>query len=797
MLTNVHFIGLGGIGMSALARIVLQRGGNVQGSDLKSSTLLNELAKEGAIVHIGHSKEAALGATTVVFSSDVKKDNVEFTFAKEMGLHLLHRSEMLDLLMQGKRPLLVTGTHGKTTTTALLASVLVEAALDPSFVIGGIHRGWQTNGRAGTGEYFVAEADESDGSFLRTPSYGAIITNLGSDHLDYWKSEEKLNAAFELFAANTAKYLFWCGDDPRLKRIVKSGTSYGFERTNQLQILSWKPIDTGTQFSLLWQGRLYSEIELRLFGRHNVLNGAAVFGLALQLGVEEAVIRKAFLEFSGTGRRFEFKGCVQGIDVYDDYGHHPTEIATTIGALRARIREKRLIAVFQPHRYTRVRDLSEQFLHCFQNADLVVMTDIFSAGEEPIEGVSSAALYSKMREKLGSKLFFFPRAHLELGVANLLQPHDVVLTLGAGDVTHAGLKILEFLRERLPKLKVAVLFGGTSSEHAVSLMSTRTIIEGLDRSLYDVTLFGLTREGEWIMGKDALEKLEQNFRFTSGAPKITADILQELTSSDIAIPVFHGQQGEDGMIQGFLDTLHVPYVGADYRASALCMQKTWTKHIAVLAGVPTTPYFELNHFEYVQNPAQLLQTIDDRFSYPIWLKPVHLGSSIGVIRVERPEEVAAAAETIFKLDDVMIVEKEIRCREIEYSILGNEYIRVALPGEIAKEGIFHAYEKKYGPTASKTLVPAPISEMQRQIGESLAIAVYQKTGCKGLARIDFFLDADGHFWLNEINPFPGFTQQSAFPIMWAASGLPISKLCDELLILGLHSHRRLGEIRGR
>jgi UDP-N-acetylmuramate--alanine ligase len=783
--------------MSALARILLQRGSAVQGSDLKASSLLEELQKEGANVSIGHRKEAIQEAKMVVYSSDVKSDNIEMLYAKEASLPLLHRSEMLDLLLQGKRPLLVTGTHGKTTTTALLTSVLMEAGLDPSFVIGGIHRRWRTNGRAGTGDYFIAEADESDGSFLRTPSYAAIITNLENDHLDYWKTEEKLDAAFSQFAERAQEHLLWCGDDRRLQQVIHRGISYGFEPQNELRILSWETIETGIRFSLAWKGALYPQVELRLFGRHNALNGAAVFGLALQLGIEESIVRKAFSEFAGTARRFEFKGSAHAIDLYDDYGHHPTEIAATISALRCRIREKRLIAIFQPHRYTRVQNLFNAFLTCFEKADLVIMTDIYSAGEAPIEGISSASLYSKMREKLGAKLSFFPRAHLEAAVANLLRPHDVVLTLGAGDVTQVGEPILQLVREKRPKWKVAVLFGGTSSEHEISLQSAKTIIEGLDETLYDIVPFGLTKEGEWIVGKDALEKLELKLCFAPGTPKINAEILQELVSCEIAIPIFHGQQGEDGMIQGFLDTLNIAYVGSDYRASALCMQKAWTKHIAVLAGVPTTPYFEIDQFEYRQNPEKLLQTIEEHFSYPVWLKPVHLGSSIGVCRVEKPEEVAPAAEIVFSLDATMIIEKEIQGREIEYSLLGNEYIQVALPGEIAKAGAFHTYDKKYGPNASATLVPAPISESQRKIGESLALAMYRKAGCKGLARIDFFLDQAGHFWLNEMNPFPGFTKTSATPLMWAVSGMPISKVCDELIILGLHSHRRLGEIRGR
>ena len=208
------------------------------------------------------------------------------------------------------------------------------------------------------------------------------------------------------------------------------------------------------RFSFIWNGSFYRDIEIRLFGRHNVLNGAAVFGLALQLGIEEGAIRKALSLFAGTARRLEFKGSVRAVEVYDDYGHHPTEIAATIEALRNKIREKRLIVVFQPHRYTRVRALFNEFLTCFQRADLVIMTDIYAAGEAPIEGVTSASLYGKMREKLGAKLRFFPRTQLETGVAELARPHDVILIAGAGDVTKAGEPILNLISTKAPKWKV-------------------------------------------------------------------------------------------------------------------------------------------------------------------------------------------------------------------------------------------------------------------------------------------------------------------------------------------------------
>jgi len=446
-----HFIGIGGIGMSALARVLLQRGYKVQGSDAVASPLLEQLAHEGAKVRIGHSADFVLPGMTVVFSTDIKQTNVEYVKAKVLQLPLVHRSEMLDWLMEGKNNLLVTGTHGKTTTTAMLAEVMCAAGWDPSFVIGGILRSKNTNGRAGKGAYFVAEADESDGSFLRTPAYGAIVTNLENEHLNYWGSEERLDEGFAQFFKNTIHpdHLFWCCDDARLSKLhFAKGISYGFSGKAQLKISNYLQTERGISFDIAFRIKEYKQIELSLLGRHNALNGAAVFGLALSLKVPEKAIREAFQKFSGTKRRLECKGESGQVTVYDDYGHHPTEIAATIKALRERVREKRLFVVFQPHRYTRVRDLFEEFIHSFGDADAVILTDIYSAGEAPIEGITTEALYAKMREKLGTKLHFIPRSKLEGGVVQLVKPLDVVLTIGAGDVTRAGDPILNLLRGR-------------------------------------------------------------------------------------------------------------------------------------------------------------------------------------------------------------------------------------------------------------------------------------------------------------------------------------------------------------
>ncbi len=780
-----HFIGLGGIGMSALARVLLQKREKVQGSDLKASALLGQLEQEGAAVQIGHRAESIESAHIVVYSSDIKEDNVEIVRAREKKLPLLHRSDLLHELMRGKKNLLVTGTHGKTTVTALLAAVLMEAGLDPSFVIGGFIQSLRTNGRAGKGDYFIAEADESDGSFLKTPADCSIVTNLDDDHLDYWGSSRMLDLAFQQFMAQ-AKHLFWCYDDPRLAALKPKGTSYGFSEQADFSISNFRQTDQGIFFDL----NSYLDISLNLFGRHNALNGAAVFALALYLKIPEEIIRTAFQKFCGTARRLELKGIRHKVALYDDYAHHPKEIAATLKALRDHVRERRLIAVFQPHRYTRVRDLFDEFTICFGEADVVVMTDIYSAGESPIPGITSAALYTRMREKLGSKLHFFPRSHLESGIAQFLNPLDVVLTLGAGDVTQAGDSILSQYGERAPKLRVGVLSGGTSAEHPVSRMSARNILKALDPTIYEIELFSIAKEGEWTLGFDS-EKRSGN------GPKISPEILQKLAKCDVCIPVFHGPQGEDGMIAALLDTLFIPYVGCDYRSGAICMQKAWAKYIALHQNVPTAPFIELDGETYRRNPEKLLTLIKERISYPVWIKPVHLGSSIGISCAAGPDEVFKCAELAFSYDDVVIVEKEIDGRQIEFSILGNEYIRIALPGEIINHGAFVAYDKKYGERAMEIAVPAPITETEKEIGFELAERVYRACGCKGLARVDFFLDREGHYWFNEINPFPGCTDTSAFPKAWAATGVTMEQLADELIALALQRSRHLNEIRGK
>ena len=444
-----HLIGIGGIGMSALARLFMQKGHPVQGSDQKESALISQLRKEGIFVKTVHSIENLSSANIVGYSTDIGNDHIERKEALRLGLPTFHRSDLLHQCMEEKKPLLVTGTHGKTTTSALLAHLFVQAKFDPSFAIGGICLNYQTNAKLGSGDFFIAEADESDGSFLKTPSFGAIVTNLENDHLSYWKTAKHLDSGFKTFFSQVqeTKHLFWCADDFRLRALSPQGVSYGFSEDADCKISRSLANSQGMKFDLIIHNHLYSDLEISLLGRHNVLNASAAFALALSSGADEEVLRLALRSFQGTGRRLEWKGESRDIEIFDDYGHHPTEIRATISALRGKRPDRRLIVIFQPHRYSRAQELLEEFPLAFFDADLVIMTDIYSAGESPIP-LLQTALYEKMKIQLGSKLHFFPRSNIERGVSSLLCPNDTVLTIGAGDITHAGGQILEKLKEK-------------------------------------------------------------------------------------------------------------------------------------------------------------------------------------------------------------------------------------------------------------------------------------------------------------------------------------------------------------
>lgn len=743
-----HFIGIGGIGMSALARILLDQNVAVTGTDLRESSTLADLAARGAQVNVGHSHKFTPG-TTVVYSSAVKEDNPEFLAARTAGLPLLHRSQLLAHLMQKQRTLAVAGTHGKTTTTALLAHCL--ASLDASYAIGGYLQG--CNGHAGQGDYFVAEADESDGSFVRYRPYGAIVTNLEADHLDHYKSFAAIQEAFRTFCAQVSGPLLYCADDPELSALAPQGLGYGFSAC-ALQLSRFEQSGWSLRFDLHFDGRDYRELTVPLVGRFNALNSAAAFGMGLLAGVSEETLRAALASFPGIDRRCQHKGERKSVLFLDDYAHHPTEVRVTLEGIRAAIGKRRLVALFQPHRYTRTRDHFDAFAKAFDAADHLYVTDIYSAGEEPLQ-VTAGDLAAAAT---------LPATYLPKGEVPDLRPHDVCVTLGAGDIT-----TFHRAQPQPSRFDLGLIFGGKSGEHEISVKSARYIASALDPTLYNVRYFGIDPEGRWAEYPDVPEKV-------SGGTDVLS--LATLGGCDLYFPVLHGPFGEDGTLQGLFEILGKPYVGTDYRSAALCMDKALTKTLAAAAGIPVTPFV-------VATRTKRPTTIDLR--YPLFVKPVHGGSSLGISRVETPDQLEEALQIALAIDTKVIVEEGLTGhREFEFAVMNG---KAPAPAEKLTAGAFYDFSLKYGETPVQTDLNPQLSPAIEQEGRALAERAFETLGCSCMTRVDFFLDSNGKWWLSEMNPIPGLQPRSSYPKVWEREGLTPQQFVNALIIEALARHR--------
>lgn len=787
-----HFIGIGGIGMSALARILLDKNIPVSGSDLCFNANTTELIQKGAMISQGHAEHHISSNDTVIFGSQIQKSNPEYQAALALKCPLMHRSELLAHLMGEYKTFAITGTHGKTTTSSLLTSVLIMGGVDPTFAVGGMLAG--LNGKLGKGSFFVAEADESDGTFLNYYPQGAIITNIGPDHLDHYKTEQALHSAFQTFFSQVKneELLFYCGDDPILPMLsMNRGISYGFGKKNQLQISNYRQKGWHGVFDIHFKGKCYREIEVALSGEHNALNSAAVFGLSMQLSLSEEKVRSALKTFPGVSRRCEKRNEVGGVLFLDDYGHHPTEIFKTLKAVKEAIRERRLIVLFQPHRYTRTRDLLKEFGSAFEWADFLYISDIYSAFEQPIEGIDTHLLIDQVRKNSTVPCAYLPKERWSEELQSILHPHDVVLTIGAGDVYQ--LHTASFSPK---KLTVGLVFGGLSCEHEISLRSSRFVAQSLDRTLYDVRFFGIDKKGEWIVGKEAEEILATQTEILSKNTRSLLDplITRELEACDLFVPILHGPNGEDGTLQGLFEMLGKPYTGPDYRTCAICMDKIFTKRLVEGAGVKTPKDLTFGYHDWLEKRGHFVQQIRDTLPFPVYVKPVHLGSSVGITPVFAPEKLEEAIDLAFRHDtQVMIEEGKTGCREMEFAVLGNTHgfpVVVPAPGEKLAEGEFVDYEKKYGQNNVKTTPNPDLSPDLLEKGRELALKAYRAVGSTGMTRVDFLLDPDGEFWLFEMNSIPGLTKLSLFPKIWDREGVPADQLLNRLIILALERHRK-------
>jgi UDP-N-acetylmuramate--alanine ligase len=448
---RIHLVGVGGVGMCGIAEVLLNLGYQVSGSDLRTGEATERLAGLGGRIFQGHEAANVEGAQVVVYSTAVKPDNPEVVAARAQGIPVIPRADMLAELMRMKYGIAVAGSHGKTTTTSLVAAVLARGGLDPTIVVGGRLRSTGSNARLGHGQFLVAEADESDGSFLRLSPAVAVITNIDREHLDHYGSLEELRQAFIYFANRVPFYgvSILCADDPQVRGILPQVTKrhllYGTAPDAALRAEDVRLDAQGASFRVISDGRELGTVRLALPGLHNVLNALAAVAVGLEIEVAFGHISEALGTFHGVGRRFETRGEVGGVKVVDDYGHHPTEIAATLAA--ARTLGRRVLVLFQPHRYTRTALLHREFGTCFGDADKVWVLDIYPAGESPVPGVTARTIVQSA-EALGHKQLIHigdAGAAVE-AVAREARPGDLVLTLGAGDVGKLGDQLLAKLR---------------------------------------------------------------------------------------------------------------------------------------------------------------------------------------------------------------------------------------------------------------------------------------------------------------------------------------------------------------
>jgi len=460
----IHFVGIGGAGMNGIAEVLRNEGYEISGSDIAESAVTAHLRSRGIEVFIGHKESNVEGASVVVLSSAIKKNNPEWLRAVELRIPVVRRAEMLAELMRYRFGIAVAGTHGKTTTTSLISSIYAEAGRDPTFVIGGLLNSAGVNARLGSGRYLIAEADESDASFLHLQPMCSVVTNIEADHMDTYEGDfNKLKATFVEFLHNLPFYgvAVVCGDDPVIRSILpqigRTTITYGSTPDCDLQVTDFKQEQSHSTFKVVKRDGSVLSVFLSLPGYHMALNATAAIAVALEDDIDEASILRALKSFEGVGRRFEQYGEFETgngkVMLVDDYGHHPSEVRATINAVRAGWPDRRLVMIFQPHRYTRTRDCFEDFIEVLNQVDELILMDVYPAGEDPIVGADGRALCRSIRLRGHVEPYFVPSPdQVPATLADIIRDGDIVLTQGAGNVGKMA-KILSGLKLDIAKMK--------------------------------------------------------------------------------------------------------------------------------------------------------------------------------------------------------------------------------------------------------------------------------------------------------------------------------------------------------
>ena len=449
---RAHFIGIGGIGMSAVAYVLQKLGHKISGSDLKNSNLIRRLEAGGAEISIGHeASNVKKGMDFVVYSPCIKSHNPEILKASSLDIPIVHRQKIISKLMHGKKGIAITGAHGKGTTTALIGKILLEAGLDPTILVGAEVADFNGNARLGKGDFFVVEADESDGSFAELESYYAVITNIDKEHLEYYKSIDNIIKTNRTFINNIKRDgLLFCLEGDEFIPAVLAGykgeyKTFGFSPEANLLATNIRTEGLTAAFDCVCDGKTLDTFQLNLPGEHNVLNALAAVSIALKIGIEPAVIKRALAGYKGALRRFEVKGECRNVLVIEDYAHHPTEIERTLQVCRGWNRG-RIISVFQPHRFSRTKLLADDFARVFRLTDELILTDVYSAGETPMEGVSSKLILDGLKKCGKENVCLLSKESIVEYLRPRLKKDDIILVLGAGDIGEISSELLEMLR---------------------------------------------------------------------------------------------------------------------------------------------------------------------------------------------------------------------------------------------------------------------------------------------------------------------------------------------------------------
>ena len=764
---SFHFIGVGGAGMSAIAYVLLKKGYRVSGSDLHASEATARLSNSGATIYLGHAA-ANLGETgAVVVSSAIRPDNPELLEARRLGLPIFHRADVLAGLLNQCDGIAVAGSHGKTTTTSMIAFLLETAGLDPNVLIGGDLDAIGGNAKVGDCGLLVAEADESDGSFLKFTPQIAVVTNIENDHLDHYGNEDEIRRAFVQFL-NQVKPggLAVLGiDSPAVRsaaaEVKTPQITYALDLPADFTANKIVTVGTETFFDVYRREQLLGRISIGVPGRHNVMNCLACIAVGLHLGLDFERIAAIMPGFGGAKRRFQTKGRERGIWVVDDYGHHPTEILTTLQGAKSAT-TGRVVCVFQPHRFSRTQLLAREFGKAFAPADLLILTDIYSAGEDPIEGVSGETILREVQRQTGQPVHYCPDfAALEECVFPLLRAGDLVITMGAGNIYQTGERIVERLAKKsleaisMQRKKIGVVMGGPSAEREVSLNTGKAIVTALKEKEYDVV-------GIDLDPPHFVEQLREN-------------------GVEVVFNAIHGLFGEDGRLQGALELLGIPYTGSGVLASAMAMDKGVSKRLFAAAGIPT-PRYQLLQGQ-VGWGDKVQHNILDEFEPPFVVEPSTQGSTIGLTIVQEAAELAAALEKAFAYDTEVLVEEFIDGSELTVGVLGGKKPEALPVIEIVPYSGVYDYHAKYTKGATEYYVPARIDAETARHVKAVAVEAFRVLGCSGVARTDIRLDPSNHPYVLEVNTIPGMTETSLVPKAAAAAGLSFPDLCERILLM--------------